>query len=276
MSNPFRAAALQMPKLWAGFPLPEQDCLLCAGRARGAVICAACEAALPLLASSRCERCAIPVPSARICGECLARPPAFDGADAVYAYRFPLDRLVGRFKYAGDLAAGRWLAVRLAQRVRALVRPDLLVAPPIPPNRGNVIRLCANAGARLPLVEPLGFSIDDRDLRRAGLDYHELTVLRVHSDWNACLAALDSRRLFAFTRHAQRRYDEESFREGDALVFGPETAGLPEEIVSQFLPERRLRLPMRLGNRSLNLSNAVAVAVYEAGGQNGFAGPAGA
>src|SRR5258706_3156889 len=135
MSNPFRAAALQMPKLWAGFPLPEQDCLLCAGRARGAVICAACEAALPLLASSRCEGCAFPVPSAGICGECLARPPAFDDADAVYAYRFPLDRLVGRFKYAGDLAAGRWLAVRLAQRVRALVRPDLLVAPPITPAR---------------------------------------------------------------------------------------------------------------------------------------------
>jgi predicted amidophosphoribosyltransferase len=103
--------------------LPEQDCLLCAGRARGAVICPACEAALPLLASARCVRCAIPVPSAGICGECLARPPAFDDADAVYAYRFPLDRLVGRFKYAGDLAAGRWLAVRLAQRVRAHARP---------------------------------------------------------------------------------------------------------------------------------------------------------
>ncbi len=152
----------------------------------------------------------------------------------------------------------------------------VLYRPEIPPNTGNVIRLCANAGARLHLVEPLGFSIDDRDLRRAGLDYHELTVLRVHPDWNACLAALGSRRLFAFTRHAQRRYDEESFREGDALVFGPETAGLPDEVLSQFPPERRLRLPMRPDNRSLNLSNAVAVAVYEAWRQNGFAGSQGA
>src|SRR5258707_4510651 len=133
MSNPFQGATLQLPKLWAGFPLPEQDCLLCAGRARGAVICPACEAALPLLAASRCERCAIPVPSAGICGECLARPPTFDDADAVYAYRFPLDRLVGRFKYAGDLAPGRWLAVRLAQPARALVPPDPLGAPPITP-----------------------------------------------------------------------------------------------------------------------------------------------
>jgi tRNA (cytidine/uridine-2'-O-)-methyltransferase len=151
----------------------------------------------------------------------------------------------------------------------------VLYRPEIPPNTGNVIRLCANAGARLHLVEPLGFSLDDRDLRRAGLDYHELALLRVHADWNACVAALGSGRLFAFTRHAQRRYDEESFREGDALVFGPEAAGLPDDIVAQFPGERRLRLPMRPGNRSLNLSNAVAVAVYEAWRQNGFAGSRG-
>jgi tRNA (cytidine/uridine-2'-O-)-methyltransferase len=150
----------------------------------------------------------------------------------------------------------------------------VLYRPEIPPNTGNVIRLCANAGARLHLVEPLGFSLEDRELRRAGLDYHDLAVLRVHSDWEACLAALGPRRLFAFTRNGTRRYDEESYREGDALVFGPETTGLPEEILSQFPSERRLRLPMRPDNRSLNLSNAVAVAVYEAWRQRGFPGAA--
>src|SRR5258708_2471018 len=132
MSNPFRGVALQLRKSWASaFPWLERDCLRCAGPARGAVICRECEAALPLLASPQCARCAIPIPSPGICGACLANAPTFDDADAVYAYRFPLDRLVGRFKYAGDLAAGRWLATRLAARVRMHARPDLLVAPPI-------------------------------------------------------------------------------------------------------------------------------------------------
>jgi tRNA (cytidine/uridine-2'-O-)-methyltransferase len=148
----------------------------------------------------------------------------------------------------------------------------VLYRPEIPPNTGNVIRLCANSGARLHLVEPLGFSIDDKQLRRAGLDYHEFTTLRVHRDWDACLAAVKPARAFAFTRHASRRYDDVRYAEGDMLVFGAETSGLPEEIVAQFPPDTRLRLPMRPGNRSLNLSNAVAVAVFEAWRQRGFAG----
>ena len=136
MSNLLRGVALQMPKFWAGaFSCLDQDCLLCAGRSRSAVICPACEDSLPLLAAMRCARCAIPIPAAGRCGECLSRPPSFDDADALYAYRFPIDRLLGRFKYAGDLAAGAWLAARLAERVAAHPRPDLLVAPPITPAR---------------------------------------------------------------------------------------------------------------------------------------------
>ena len=148
----------------------------------------------------------------------------------------------------------------------------VLVHPEIPPNTGNVIRLCANTGARLHLVKPLGFAIDDRRLRRAGLDYHEFATLRVHEDWKACLAALGAARRFAFTRHASRRFDEVAYREADALVFGGETQGLPPSIVGQFPEEARLRLPMRPDNRSLNLSNAVAVVVYEAWRQQGFQG----
>lgn len=148
----------------------------------------------------------------------------------------------------------------------------VLYRPEIPPNTGNVIRLCANAGARLHLVEPLGFSMDDRQLRRAGLDYHELATVVVHRDWAACLAALAGRRLFAVSARGERRFTEVAFAPGDAFVFGPETAGLTDEMLAPFPPERRLRLPMRPGNRSLNLSNAVAVVVYEAWRQNGFAG----
>jgi tRNA (cytidine/uridine-2'-O-)-methyltransferase len=148
----------------------------------------------------------------------------------------------------------------------------VLFQPEIPPNTGNVIRLCANAGARLHLVEPLGFSIDDRDLRRAGLDYHELAVMKVHRGWPECLAALGERRMFAFSRRGTGRYDEVRYEEGDAFVFGPEAAGLPAALLESFPRERRLRLPMRAGNRSLNLSNAVAVVVYEAWRQQGFQG----
>jgi tRNA (cytidine/uridine-2'-O-)-methyltransferase len=150
----------------------------------------------------------------------------------------------------------------------------VLHRPEIPPNTGNVIRLCANTGARLHLIEPLGFSIDDKQLRRAGLDYHEFTTLRVHRDFDACMAALGDARRFAFTRHAQRRYDSVAYREGDVLVFGAETAGLPEDVLARFEPDARLKLPMRPDNRSLNLSNAVAVAVFEAWRQLGFAGSA--
>ena len=150
----------------------------------------------------------------------------------------------------------------------------VLFRPEIPPNTGNVIRLCANAGARLHLVEPLGFSMEDRKLRRAGLDYHELATVTVHRDWPACLAALAGRRMFAVSARAGRRYTEVAFQPGDAFLFGPETAGLPEELLQSFPPERRLRLPMRPGNRSLNLSNAAAVLVYEAWRQRGFEGGA--
>ena len=148
----------------------------------------------------------------------------------------------------------------------------VLFQPEIPPNTGNVIRLCANTGARLHLIEPLGFSIDDKQLRRAGLDYHEFTTMRVHRDWEACMALLGGARRLAFTRRAERRYDTVSYRKGDVLVFGAETAGLPGEVIERFEPDARIKLPMRPGNRSLNLSNAVAVVVYEAWRQLGFAG----
>lgn len=148
----------------------------------------------------------------------------------------------------------------------------ILFHPEIPPNTGNVIRLCANAGARLNLVEPLGFSMDERRLRRAGLDYHDLATVVVHRDWEACRAALGERRIFAVSTRAAMRYDQVAYAEDDAFVFGPETAGLPGELLETFAPGRRLRLPMRPGNRSLNLSNAVAVVVYEAWRQRGFPG----
>jgi tRNA (cytidine/uridine-2'-O-)-methyltransferase len=148
----------------------------------------------------------------------------------------------------------------------------VLVHPEIPPNAGNVIRLCANAGARLHLVEPLGFSMDDRQLKRAGLDYHELTTVTVHPDWAACRAALGDRRMFALSTRGTMPYAGIAYRPGDAFVFGAETAGLPEPILGEFAEEQRVRLPMRPGNRSLNLSNSVAVLVFEAWRQNAFAG----
>jgi tRNA (cytidine/uridine-2'-O-)-methyltransferase len=146
----------------------------------------------------------------------------------------------------------------------------VLFRPEIPPNTGNVIRLCANTGTGLHLIEPLGFSLDDRQLKRAGLDYHELAVVSVHTTWEACVAALGERRRFAFSRRAKRRYDEVMFREDDVFVFGPETQGLPDDILDAFPAEQQLCLPMRPGNRSLNLSNAVAIVVFEAWRQRGF------
>ena len=150
----------------------------------------------------------------------------------------------------------------------------VLFQPEIPPNTGNVIRLCANVGATLHLVHPLGFELDEPRVRRAGLDYHELACVREHADLRACLAALDGARSFAITTRGTRSVYAERFAAGDAFVFGPETAGLPDDVLSTFAPERRLRLPMRPGNRSLNLSNAAAVTVFEAWRQLGF--PAGA
>ena len=146
----------------------------------------------------------------------------------------------------------------------------VLVHPEIPPNAGNVIRLAANTGARLHLVEPLGFSMDDKQLKRAGLDYHEYASVRVHADWVRCLEALSGQRVFALTTSGQTSVFESNFQANDVFVFGSETAGLPENILQGFKPQQRLRLPMRPGNRSLNLSNAVAVTVFEAWRQIGF------
>ena len=151
----------------------------------------------------------------------------------------------------------------------------VLVAPEIPPNTGNVIRLTANTATELHLVEPLGFRMDDRDLRRAGLDYHEYARVAVHADWGACRDALGSRmaRAFALTTGAERSLYDTRFVPGDVLVFGCETRGLPQALLAEFPRDRRVAIPMRPGVRSLNLSNAVAVAVYEAWRQQGFALP---
>ena len=148
----------------------------------------------------------------------------------------------------------------------------VLFEPEIPPNTGNVIRLSANTGCRLHLVRPLGFDLSDKNLRRAGLDYHEYAQLRVHDGWPALRAALAGRRLFAFTTKGSRPFAEIAFQPGDAFVFGAETRGLPGEVLADFPEERRLRLPMLPGQRSLNLSNTVAVAVFEAWRQNGYGG----
>lgn len=148
----------------------------------------------------------------------------------------------------------------------------VLHRPEIPPNTGNVIRLCANTGARLHLIEPLGFVLDDRRMRRAGLDYHESAALQVHANLRAFIDAVKPDQLWALTTRATRRFDEPDFGPNDALVFGSETAGLPADVLAMFAPETRLRLPMRAGNRSLNLSNSVAVAVFEAWRQQDYSG----
>jgi tRNA (cytidine/uridine-2'-O-)-methyltransferase len=153
----------------------------------------------------------------------------------------------------------------------------VLVGPEIPGNTGNVIRLTANTGTQLHLVEPLGFRMDDRDLRRAGLDYHEYARVCVHADFAACRVALEGerhRRWFAFTTGGGRSLADARFAVGDVLVFGCETRGLPDDVIAQFGEAFRLRIPMRPGVRSLNLSNAVAVAVYEAWRQTGYSGAA--
>lgn len=148
----------------------------------------------------------------------------------------------------------------------------ILHQPEIPPNTGNVIRLCANTGAMLHLVEPLSFSLDDKQLRRAGLDYHEYAALKVHANLDAALAAVAPGRVFALSTRGRQRFDEVAYQPGDAFLFGRETAGLPQDVLDALPEAQRLRLPMRPGNRSLNLSNAVAVLVFEAWRQQGFAG----
>lgn len=148
----------------------------------------------------------------------------------------------------------------------------ILFEPEIPPNTGNAIRLCANTGATLHLVQPLGFSLDEARLRRAGLDYRDMASVRVHPGLAACLEALGDARLFAVETSGTRPYTRARFRPGDAFLFGRETVGLPPQALARVPARRRLRLPMRTGNRSINLANAVAVVVFEAWRQQGFAG----
>lgn len=150
----------------------------------------------------------------------------------------------------------------------------ILFRPEIPPNTGNVIRLCANTGAALHLIRPLGFELDDARLRRAGLDYHEYASVAVHDDLASCLGAIDTPRVFAFTTRGRVAHVDARFADGDALLFGCETAGLPGDVLESIPADQRLRLPMCPNSRSLNLSNTVAVAVYEAWRQLGFAGAA--
>lgn len=146
----------------------------------------------------------------------------------------------------------------------------ILYQPEIPPNTGNVIRLCANTGARLHLIRPLGFSLEDAQLRRAGLDYREYAEMRVHDTLDIALAEIAPTRLFALSTRNATRYDAIAYARGDAFLFGPETRGLPDDVLAAIPDGQRLRLPMRPGNRSLNLSNAVAVTVFEAWRQQGF------
>lgn len=150
----------------------------------------------------------------------------------------------------------------------------VLVEPEIPPNTGNIIRLCANTGAQLHLIEPLGFPLDNAKMRRAGLDYHDYATMQVHADWPAFIAARqpDPARMFAMTTHGSTPFATVAFEPGDIFVFGAETRGLAPALRESFAPAQRIRLPMRPGNRSVNLSNTVAVVVYEAWRQNGFEG----
>jgi tRNA (cytidine/uridine-2'-O-)-methyltransferase len=148
----------------------------------------------------------------------------------------------------------------------------VLFEPEIPQNSGNIIRLCANTGVTLHMVKPLGFPLDSAKMKRAGLDYHEFADLRVHENWQACKTSLAGKRLFAMTTKGSQNYAQVTFKVGDVFVFGPESRGLPDAIRNEFAPEHRLRLPMLPESRSLNLSNSVAVLVYEAWRQVGFEG----
>ncbi|WP_434779588.1 tRNA (uridine(34)/cytosine(34)/5-carboxymethylaminomethyluridine(34)-2'-O)-methyltransferase TrmL [Neisseria sp. Ec49-e6-T10] len=148
----------------------------------------------------------------------------------------------------------------------------ILYQPEIPPNTGNIIRLCANIGAQLHLVKPLGFPLDSAKMRRAGLDYHEFTQVQVHEDFESCLNVLAGKRIFALTTKGQRRYSDVSFQDGDVFLFGPETRGLPMDVLDALPSEQKLRLPMLPQSRSMNLSNTVAVMLFEAWRQIDFVG----
>lgn len=148
----------------------------------------------------------------------------------------------------------------------------VLYEPEIPPNTGNIIRLCANTGSQLHLIHPLGFDPDDKQLRRAGLDYHDWVQVQQHLDWRVCLTQLAGRRVFAFSTKGKNYYQHMAYQPGDVLLFGPETRGLPAEVMAGAAVDAVLRIPMVPNNRSLNLSNAVAVVLFEAWRQNNFAG----
>ncbi len=148
----------------------------------------------------------------------------------------------------------------------------VLYEPEIPPNTGNVIRLCANTGATLHLVKPLGFRLDDKSLQRSGLDYHDLADVRVHADLDTCLEALGDSRVFAVETGGRHRYADRHYRAGDAFLFGPETRGLPPTVLSRIGHDNSLFIPMKAASRSINLSNAVAIVAFEAWRQLGFAG----
>ncbi len=148
----------------------------------------------------------------------------------------------------------------------------ILFEPEIPPNTGNIIRLCANSGTGLNLVEPLGFKLEDKQLLRAGLDYHEFARIKVHPDWESCMNHFENSRLFAVTTKGAVRHDSPAYSPGDVFVFGPESRGLPDEILRTFPHERSIRIPMLPQSRSLNLSNSAAVLIFEAWRQMGFEG----
>jgi tRNA (cytidine/uridine-2'-O-)-methyltransferase len=148
----------------------------------------------------------------------------------------------------------------------------ILYQPEIPPNTGNIIRLCANTGARLHVIRPLGFELDDKQLRRAGLDYHEFADIQSYDSLDACLQALNQPRVFAISTRGTTDYSAVSYKPGDAFILGPETRGLPQQLLDELPDEQTLRIPMRPDNRSLNLSNAAAILIYEAWRQQGFAG----
>lgn len=150
----------------------------------------------------------------------------------------------------------------------------VLYQPEIPPNTGNIVRLAANTGSRLHLVKPMGFRLDEKSVTRAGMDYAEFADVREHENWEACRAELTGKRLFALSTRGTTRYDSVQFMDEDVVIFGPETRGLPAELLESLAPKQRLRLPMQPGNRSVNLSNSVAVVVFEAWRQRGFPGGA--
>ncbi len=175
---------------------------------------------------------------------------------------------IGLFAFCSSSGIGE--NVHHRDTLAALMLDVILYQPEIPPNTGNIIRLCANTGARLHLVKPLGFSLEDKQLVRAGLDYHEFATITVHESWAECAADFKDRRLFAVSTKGTQRYDLVNYAVGDAFVFGPESRGLPAEILERVVTQQCIRVPMVPGNRSLNLSNAVAVVMYEAWRQVGF------